>query len=211
MMTTYSGSRGLHLASGPRATLLADTRCGDCPACCSGRDYWCLSELSEGPVLGEIQGVTDVDLVRRWTSAMLGLASAPRHPGSVLLVLADVPLDRIATLVAPWHDGPVLAGTDTRDPGLRGRLAELSPTGRAPLVLAVGDVRAAVRAVQRGGQVCGPDAPVRLPSITELVQRDVTLVSARGIDALADRQDWAALAEQLGIVLRATSGTGVTL
>jgi hypothetical protein len=122
-----------------------------------------------------------------------------------MLVLTTGSPELVTDLVGPWHRGAVLVAGDARDPDMRRRLSALSSTGRAPLVLTVTDVRAAVRAVERGGQVCGPDDGLRLPSVTELVQRDVRLVSARGIEALAAGSSWAELADRMSSVIGAAT------
>ena len=200
-MTIDTGSRGLRAVPGEGTTQLVDSRCGTCAACRSARDYWCLDARDSGTVLAELADARDSGLVARWTSALAALTVVRRDPGSALLVLTDRDGASVAALVEPLHDGPVVVTHDPRDPEMRTRLVELSPTGRAPLVLTVTDVRKAVRAVERGGQVCGPDDRVRLPTVTELVQRDVTLVSARGIDALVVGSTWADLAARLNHVL----------
>lgn len=210
-MTIDTGSRGLRLVTGTTSTLLVDGRCGDCAACRAGRDYWCLDARESGPALAEIAGVHDHGLVRRWTSALAALAAARHEPAATLLVLAHGSPELITDLVTLWHHGAVVVASDARDPEMRERLSELSSTGRAPLVLTVTDVRTAVRAVERGGQVCGPDDGTLLPSVTELVQRDVTLVSAQRIDALAAGSSWSVLAGRLSIVLGAPIETAVNL
>ena len=201
-MTIDTGSRGLRFATGDAGVQLVDVRCGACAACDAGRDYWCLEARESGDVLAEVCGVQDTGLVRRWVSALAALALAHRSTDA-LLVLDDVDAEAVAALVAPWVQGDVVVAADARDPEMRRRLAAVSATGRAPLVLTVTDVRSAVRAVERGGQVCGPDGATRLPSVTELVQRDVTLLAARGVDALATGSSWELLAERLSTLLGA--------
>lgn len=210
-MMIDQGSRGLRAVTVGAATQLVDVRCGECPACSSGRDYWCLTARDSGPVRAEVTDVQDADAVRRWVAALAALAAARPVPSAVLLVVADARPGAAEELVAPWHSGPVVAASDTRNREVRRRLAELSPTGRAPLVLTVGDLRAAVRAVERGGQVCGPDGHVQLPTITELVQRDVSLVSARTVDALVAGTTWGAFADRLAAVLTASTEAEVVL
>jgi hypothetical protein len=210
-MTIDTGSRGLRLVTGTDTTGLVDARCGECAACGVGRDYWCLDARESGPVLAEIAGVRDHALVRRWISALAALAAARHEPTAALLVLAHGSPELVTELVSGLHAGAVVVAPDARDPEMRRRLSELSSTGRAPLVLTVTDVRTAVRAVERGGQVCGPDDAMLLPSVTELVQRDVTLVSAQGIDALVTGSSWSVLAERLSTLLDAPIATGANL
>lgn len=210
-MTIDTESRGLLIQDVGTSTRLVDARCGACAACDAGRDYWCLAPRDDGPVVAELGVAYDLQTVRRWTSALAALAAARQEPGAALLVLADGPADLVAQLVAPFHRGPVVVAPHARDPAMRNRLAVLSATGRAPLAFTVTDVRAAVRAVERGGQVCGPDDGLMLPSVTDLVQRDVRLVSARGIDALVAGTSWSALAGQLSTLLAVSIRTGVGL
>lgn len=202
-MTLDTKSRGLLVLTDGTSTRLVDARCGACAACIAGRDYWCLGARTSGPVLAELAEVRDLAAVRRWTSALAALAAAQKEPGATLLVLADGSADVVTRLVASFHPGPVVVAPNARDPEMRHRLSSLSSTGRASLSLTVTDVRAAVRAVERGGQVCGPDDGLLLPSVTELVQRDVRLVSAQGIDALVAGSSWSALADRLNMLLAA--------
>jgi hypothetical protein len=202
-MTIDTGSRGLRFVPGDTGVRPVDVRCGGCAACAADRDYWCLEARETGGVLADVSGVQDAALVRRWTSALAALSVARSRPSAALLVLGDVDPEAVTDLVAPWAQGPVLVAADGRDPEMRRRLAEVSVTGRAPVVLTVTDVRAAVRAVERGGQVCGPDGGARLPTVTELVQRDVTLLAARGVDGLVTDSSWPLLAARLSAVLGA--------
>jgi hypothetical protein len=202
-MTIDTGARGLGFTQAPTGVQLIDVRCGRCGACGAQRDYWCWEPRADGDVLAEVTGVQDASLVRRWASALAALSVARHEPAAALLVLADVDASMTTEIVAPWATGPVVVGADVRDPEMRRRLATVSPTGRAPMVLAVDDLRTAVRAVERGGQVCGPDGGVSLPSVTELVQRDVTMVSARGIETLRARSSWEGLAAGLAALLGA--------
>ena len=101
-----------------------------------------------------------------------------------------------------------MVAPDARDPVMRDRLAVVSTSGRAPVVLTTTDALAAVRAVERGGHVCAPDGGTPLPSVTELVQRDVTLVSARRVDSLTVARSWPSLGDQLGRLLAGAPRAG---
>lgn len=206
-MTIDTGARGLRVVSG-KSTQLVDVHCGDCAACRVGRDFWCLAARDDGPVLVELTGSRDGELVSRWAAALGALGAARRDAGTSLLILADRPAESVASLIELFHPGPVVVARDAGDPEMRRRLSELSPTGRAAIVVTVSDVRAAVRAVERGGQVCGPLDGLHLPTVTELVQRDVTLVAPRSIEALAAGSTWADLAARLYAVLSAPSVDG---
>jgi hypothetical protein len=209
-MTIDTGSRGLRFVASENSTRLIDARCGVCASCGVGRDYWCLGGRESGPVLAEIALVPDHGLARRWISALAALAAARHEPADTLLVLTDVSPDLATELVTSWHAGDVVVASDVRDPEMRHRLARLSSTGRAPLVFTATDIRAAVRAVERGGQVCGPDDGRMLPSVTELVQRDVTLVSPKAIGSLVTGSSWSVLADRLSTLLCAPTATGTS-
>jgi hypothetical protein len=196
--------------AGENGIRLVDVRCGDCAACAAGRDWWCLGARESGPLLAEIAGASDVGLVRGWTSALAALAAGRHEPAATLLVLADGSPELVTELVSLWHPGAVVIASHARDPEMRHRLSELTETGRAPLVLTVTDVRAAVRAVERGGQVYGPDDGMFLPSVTELVQRDVTLAPAKSVDALVTGSSWLVLADRLSNLLGAPVAKGAS-
>ncbi|GAC1322584.1 MAG: hypothetical protein NVSMB13_01220 [Mycobacteriales bacterium] len=204
-VTIAVGSRGLVVTADGGKAQLVDVRCRLCAACRIGRDYWCLDALAAGPVLAEMAAALDRALIWRWLSALAALAAARAEPNSPLLVLGQDSPEPILDLLAIWHRGPVVVATDARDPGMRNRLSGLSSTGRAAMVVTVTDVRSAVRAVERGGQVCAPDDGRALPSVTELVQRDVRLVSALSIDALVAPSSWAVLADRLSAVVGAST------
>ena len=99
--------------------------------------------------------------------------------------------------------GRVIATADPKDPAIRARVAALTETGRAPVVVALADAQMAVHAVARGGVVCLPDAAVQTPTVTQLVQRELTLVSARDVAALVRLAGRARLEAALGPLLGA--------
>jgi hypothetical protein len=104
--------------------------------------------------------------------------------GAVLLVLAPKGADGLAALLRLVHAGPVLFANDATDSALRAKIADLSATGRADAVASLCLAREAVRAVSRGGIVCLSKSVVDLPSVTELAQREVKLVSPRDVALL---------------------------
>jgi len=76
--------------------------------------------------------------------------------------------------------GIVYAADDLKDPQLREVLTS-RPTGRADGIVVRHEAAAAVRAVRRGGVVCVGSIEPHLPSVTDLVQREVRLVGAGGV------------------------------
>jgi LacI family transcriptional regulator len=97
---------------------------------------------------------------------------------------ADRPDGILARLVRVLRpDASVVAG-DPDDARIRTAVAELTATGRADTVVAATDARRAVKAVRRGGHVCVGRDGGALPSTTELVQREVTLVGPRTLAGL---------------------------
>jgi hypothetical protein len=73
----------------------------------------------------------------------------------------------------------VLTAADGRDPELRRRLTEAHPTGRAGVVVSTQSLRDAARAVRRGGYACAAPDAEELPTVTEVVQREITIAEAR--------------------------------
>lgn len=97
--------------------------------------------------------------------------------GTVLLVAppgpaADAELRRTAAGVL----GPLT------DETARERLAALSPSGRADVVIAAdGDLARAARLVRRGGVIAAVVAPTTRPTVTTIVQRELSLPSPRDL------------------------------
>lgn len=160
----------------PGGAAVVDLACGRCTECLDGCSLWCRGQRGEG--------VTVLSPLRRGAPALTALlavaALAEAPPAGVVLVIDDQkgPLAALVRLLRP--DSVVVSG----DPGatdVRMALAELDPTGRAPLVIATADVRRAVKAVRRGGHVCVPGVAGELPTTTELVQREVTLLGPRSL------------------------------
>lgn len=175
----------------PRGVVLLDHACGACWACSAGAGLWCLSPTTSGrDISPEVPEGRLVDVVGALAS-VAALRAAPAS--SVTLLLAD-PTAAVAVLAKAVAPGRFVAAADPAE--ARTALADV-PTGRAAVVVAGRDARVAVRAVRRGGHVCVADPTAELPSVTELVQREVTLVGPRDVAGLASRIDgdlWTALA-----------------
>jgi hypothetical protein len=200
-MTIESRSRGIRIVRDGDSIHVLDVHCGRCAACQASLDFWCLHARQDGAQLFSLDTRATPEELQRWLAALAALATTASAADAVLLVLEDVDPHAAADLVRPWHSGPVLVSRDGRDHESRTRLAELSPTGRAQVVLTLRAARTAVRSVQRGGQVCLSDIDVDAPSVTELVQRDVKLVAARTIRDLVATARWSDLSRLLEPVL----------
>jgi hypothetical protein len=205
-----SSPRGVRVVTDPpvQGTALVDVSCRGCEACAVGRPYWCLSPTPEGRTLLTLRDAPALEDVRRWFSLVTAFCDAAVPGEDVVLVLTDAAGPAVQGLFAWLHPGPVLVSVDGRDAATRGALTELSLTGRAQVVVASHEARAAVRSVQRGGRVVLPDAEVDPPSVTELVQRDVGLVGPGSLARELVTADPAVLASLLDEVLRADTADG---
>lgn len=125
---------------------------------------------------------------------------APARPA--VLVLGGGPVGRAAAvaalgagagtvgLVAPpgaaadaelRRTAPGVLGPLT-DEAARDRLAALSPSGRADVVIAAdGDLARAARLVRRGGVISTVASPTTRPTVTTIVQRELSLPSPRDL------------------------------
>lgn len=186
---------------GEASTRVLDVSCGSCTACSKRRSYWCLEPGGDGRAVATVPASADPEGLWRWFSVLQALAECTLRDDEVVLVLSAASRDAVTSLVGLVHRGLVCVSEDGREDPTRAILARASATGRAHLVVASHDARRAVKAVQRGGTVCLPDAPVLAPTITELVQRDVRLVGPHGTTELRDRVDDEALGRALAAVL----------
>lgn len=172
--------------------VLVDRSCGACASCGVGAPSWCLRPETEGRDLTTPVASGSADVL---AGALAGAAALLEVPApSTVLVLGD-PHGPLAILVRILVPARVLVCLDPFDPVTRSALAEVEPTGRAPVVVAGPDARAAVKVVRRGGHVCVGDPGAVMPSVTELVQREVTLVGPRDFGAVVRRAGesaWAA-------------------
>ncbi|HEU5037980.1 MAG TPA: hypothetical protein VFT70_13320 [Nocardioides sp.] len=173
-----------------QGVVLVDHACGACTACAAGAGLWCLTPTPEGRDLTPALPADRVDAVVHALLAVAALVATPT--GATALLLAD-PESPVAVLARALAGGRLVVTDDPAE--ARTALAD-EPTGRAAVVVAGDDARAAVRAVRRGGHVCLVDPVAVPPSVTEVVQREVTLVGPRDVTAVAARIDtelWAAV------------------
>lgn len=166
--------------------VFVDRSCGSCTACGAGAGLWCLRPTAQGR---DLAGPVPVDRVGSLTAALRAAAALAEVStvGTVLAVGDEG--GALGVLVRAVTGARVLVVPDPFDAGVKDELGRLEASGRAPVVVAGPDVRAAVRAVRRGGEVCTGGPVATLPSVTELVQREVTLVGPRDVAGLIRRLD----------------------
>lgn len=173
--------------------ILVDRACGACATCAAGARQQCSSPVAEGRALTAPFPQEVADTLLAAALAVAALAEAPQTGTVVVVTDESSPLAVLARAVTLTR---VLVAPDLADAALRAELGRLEPSGRARVVVAGGDVRAAVRAVRRGGHVCVGDPALTLPSVTELVQREVTLVGPRdaaGVLTRVSPEAWSAV------------------
>lgn len=175
-------------------TVLVDGSCGSCLDCAAGASLRCSAPLSDGRRFPTpVRAASAQELL----ASVLTVAALAEAPEVTTVVVVETDPSLLSVLVRATSRARVLVTGDLTDAGLRAELADAEPSGRARVVVAGADARAAVKAVRRGGHVCVGRTDVVMPSITELVQREVTLVGPRDAAAVLDRitaDDWAAAA-----------------
>jgi D-arabinose 1-dehydrogenase-like Zn-dependent alcohol dehydrogenase len=179
----------------------ADASCGACEECSAGVRLWCTNPCDEPARVGAAVPGEYADLIE---SALLSVAA----------LVALRPLDRHETVLATGASAgaaavfarkitgaAVLTASDPRDEDVRRQLADQDSSGRASVIVATDHLRDAVRAVRRGGYVCGAPNTDLLPSVTELVQREVSLIGPQDITELCQElspDDWTSALAALG-------------
>jgi hypothetical protein len=166
--------------------LLLDHACRNCVACEAGWPAWC-----EQPSAGEPLCSVPEELGSTEAAELLSAASAflcAAVPSSaVVLAVAARGQESILDLLRLVHSGTVLLAFDPRDALVKNRLAELSPIGRADVVVSLLSGRDGVLAVKRGGTVCLGGGGNDMPSVTELAQREVRVLGPRDISELVKK------------------------
>ncbi len=174
-----------------RGAVLVDHACRSCAACSAGAGLWCTAPVPEGRQLTPELPESRVAVV---AEALLSIAALEEVATSSAVLLLSAPASPVAVLGSAFAKRLVVA---TSPAEARAELKD-EATGRAAVVVAGADARIAVRGVRRGGHVCVADPTATLPSVTELVQREVTLVGPRDVAGLAKRIDldlWTAVIE----------------
>lgn len=172
--------------------LLADRSCGVCEACAAGSSLWCRAPQEAARVASP---VVPARLAPALQAAVLTAAALLEAPAARTTLVVTRAGSAALVLAQRLVDGTVLAAPSLTDPGLKAQVAGREASGRAAVVVAADDVRSAVRAVRRGGHVCVPSPAAELPSVTELVQREVTLLAPQQVTGVLERltqRDWAA-------------------
>lgn len=164
--------------SGPR---LLTTACGRCRECQAGLSAWCRQTggpedvaavgFGAGDPTRDLAGVACLSAVDR-----AGLGAADH----LVILLSDGLPAWLPTAVGILTGAVVHAVGDLRDGDLKRELTT-RPTGRADCVVVHRAVAAGVRAVRRGGVVCVGTTSPDMPTVTELVQREVRLIGPGGL------------------------------
>lgn len=172
--------------------VLVDRSCGACAPCAAGATLWCLMPRDEGR---DLAPAVPADSAERLVAALMAASAFAEAPATSTVLVVDEHAGPLAVLVRALGSDRVLVSSDPFDAGLKSQLAEVEPTGRAAVIVTASDARVAVKAVRRGGHVCVGNPTVRMPSVTELVQREVTLVGPREVAGVIRRvgdSAWAA-------------------
>jgi threonine dehydrogenase-like Zn-dependent dehydrogenase len=164
--------------------VLVDRSCGRCASCTAGATLWCGQPEDEGR---DLALAVPADRAETLGAALAAAAAFVEAPAASTVLVVDEEDGPLAVLVQALSSARVLVGPDPFDAALKAQLADVEPTGRAAVIVAGSDARAAVKAVRRGGHVCVGDPAARMPSVTELVQREVTLVGPRAVAGLIRR------------------------
>lgn len=171
--------------AGEHDAVLLDVSCGRCPQCQAGAPVWCREQGDEGREVVRVPAALAPDALE----ALLAAAALERAPDGVPVLVVAAPGSPLPGIVRRLRaDDSVVCG-DPADGEVRAALAALDTTGRAPVLVTTGDARRAVKAVRRGGHVCVSGTAASLPSITELVQREITLVGPRHLAPVTTRID----------------------
>jgi hypothetical protein len=171
-----------------RDSEIIDLSCGNCESCAAGSRSWCERPGTDGEREGRCTGWTaPTDRLDKLVKAAL-VASAAMHTDLGCLTVTVVGQDRQALIEMVLGLGAtrVLNAPSTLDDDLLAALRKVAATGRPDVVLTLDNCRSAVLSARRGGVVCvGANAGV-LPSLTELVQREVQVVGPGDLFSLLD-------------------------
>lgn len=170
--TLRDDAQGVHLGS---------SGCGHCEACRDRLSAWCLQPGDFAELASLSTDCGDLERDMAGIACLSAVERAGLDQDDVLVVLLDGGLPTwVVEAARRVTGGAVLATDDLKDPDLRAALAD-RPTGRADAVLVRVDVASAVRAVRRGGVVCVGSLVPTLPTVTDLVQREVRVIGPGGL------------------------------
>ncbi len=173
--------------------VLVDRSCGGCASCTAGAGLWCAQPVGTGR---DLTPAVPADRAGALGTALAAASAFLEAPAASTVLVVDQEDGPLALLVRALCQTHVLVGPDPFAASVKAELADLEPTGRAAVIVAGADARAAVKAVRRGGHVCVGDPGALMPTVTELVQREVTLVGPRTVAELVRRLDgdvWTAM------------------
>lgn len=162
-------------------TSIVDVSCGSCSRCIVDLDFWCTRHLSQadGTLLAEVNPAPSENTLM----VALGLSALASHSSIQTPVLIEAPEVQVAqALVDLLAQVQTFVTADSRSAEARSQVATASETGRAGTVLNVVDHGKAVRAVERGGTVVFTPSDVKQPTLTEVVQRELSVI---GVTSLA--------------------------
>ncbi len=187
-MQTIARLGTVRLSSVAGSGVLSDAACDACEVCLAGRRTWCSDPLTEPTerLAWSLDAEANGALTALACLAAFVMANVPND--QAVLVLGSTAGTPIARLIERAHSGLVVVAEDPRDPQVTCLLAENRPSGRADAVVTHARVREAVKAVRRGGHVCvasADDTGHDMPSVTEVVQREVAIVGAGDVSGTA--------------------------
>lgn len=187
----------------PAGVVLMDRSCGGCATCVAGATLWCTRPRAGGC---DLTPAFPAELTHALVSALTGAAAVAEAPTASTVLVVDDEGGPLAILVREIVPSRVLANPDPFDAGTKSALVELESSGRAPVVVSGPDARSAVKVVRRGGHVCIGLTDARMPSVTELVQREVTLVGPRDAARTVQRLGESAWAAAVVAARQRTTG-----
>jgi|NGEPerStandDraft_6_1074524.scaffolds.fasta_scaffold123285_1 hypothetical protein len=190
------GALGRRAVAGDDSEII-DLSCGHCPLCASGSSWWCENpgDVSEGERLGVGRRAPTEKLDRLIDAALVASAAVQADLRGATVTVVGPGRRPLLEMVRGMGAARILQAPDTLDVELLATLSQLEATGRPGFVLTLGDIRSAVLSVRRGGAVCAGRNGGELPSLKELVQREVRVLGPADVFALLEAlgpKTWAA-------------------
>lgn len=156
--------------------------CGCCAACTQGWSVYCAH-----PAIGDLLCAVPRRVGAQRALTLLMVVSAflsAAVDDSAVVLAASEEGNVLAGLLRCVHKGSVLVAPSFRNTDVKVRLAQLSSTGRADVIVTSLSGRDAVMVVKRGGVVCLPRTDIEMPSVTELAQREVRIFGPQSVSAV---------------------------
>ena len=181
-------------AAGVGLVMIVDASCGFCAECASGVRLNCTVPDALGGLCGPaVPSAAAAGLTRALLTAAALATIAPEADSTPIAAIGRN-AEAVATFARRAAGTEVISAPDSRDPALRRRLADAHVTTRPRIALSASSLRSAVRLARRGGFAAAPGDVSDLPSVTEVVQREVTLAQAHSVRDLLQTlspEDWA--------------------